>query len=536
MNIHTKKNALNQEIFEEGLLQCSQNKELNHCKKEWKIFSKEHFNESQFCICKHLVHNITFLYNIHNRRVITIGTSCCKKYGLNLHLENGLLRTILLQNISMDLSAEGCLEGFVTDFIDDKQADLMEKIAASVDEINYFDVIDPFCRLRDDVYNLVHVFGFNLRSSLEEINNNMNIMLERIDALKTNHILKDDHAEMESNEGSVVGSFEDSVVESFQESEMESNEESTVESFQGSEMESNQESEIGSLEEFALESFQGSEMESNEEFALESFQESEIGSFEESEMESNEEPTVESFEGSEMDSNEGSAVETFQESEIGSFEESEMESNEESEMDSNEESEMESNEEFEMESLRQSEIESFKKSIEESIEEDTISGCYKSTSSENVFCENIMNMLHLSQSEDPINGFFRSLSIHIDNVTQIDTESGVESDVEFGVEPHDQKFIITKEIPIYYEIEEIITEESTTINPSKKILTILEDIDIQCLDIEIIAPAYTIMTDYSLSRSMRNIRTLVRDCRMQAQEILHICKFTSLLANGTGKK
>ena len=67
--------------FNENLLKLSRSKNIEDAKKEWVIICEDKREEKTgLCICQNKIKNIVFIYNIHTKYVIMVGSTCKQKF------------------------------------------------------------------------------------------------------------------------------------------------------------------------------------------------------------------------------------------------------------------------------------------------------------------------------------------------------------------------------------------------------------------------------------------------------------------------
>jgi hypothetical protein len=142
---------------------------------QWEIF---HYDNSIFykpCICGHRVKRTAYLYDRISKKIMNIGTTCLKKYGITNHLKNRILIQVLKENI-MSLEKYD-LEENVKTWIQIKYGGFRKKInECSQNEFDYYDIVAPFRRLLTDVCELVTEYSFDLIYLLREIEGDVESM------------------------------------------------------------------------------------------------------------------------------------------------------------------------------------------------------------------------------------------------------------------------------------------------------------------------------------------------------------------------
>jgi hypothetical protein len=141
----------------------------------WEIFHHDNSNFYKPCICGHRIKRISYLYDSMSKKIMYIGTTCLKKYGITRHLNNRILIQVLknglysTENISLDER--------VKEWIQKSYHSLLEKVnACSEGEFDYYDVVAPFRRLLNDVCELVTEYNFDLILLLKSIESDVNSM------------------------------------------------------------------------------------------------------------------------------------------------------------------------------------------------------------------------------------------------------------------------------------------------------------------------------------------------------------------------
>jgi len=92
---------LNNNKFDERLVEVSESKDLNEAKKEWEFFVKEKSNEYKRCICSTRIKIIKYFFNKINGNIICCGTKCCTKFNSDItEMSNKTLEKIFkLKNL-----------------------------------------------------------------------------------------------------------------------------------------------------------------------------------------------------------------------------------------------------------------------------------------------------------------------------------------------------------------------------------------------------------------------------------------------------
>jgi hypothetical protein len=130
------------------------------------------------CVCGHNVKHITYLFNEKNRNIVSVGTTCCKKYGLlGKHMKNEILIHVLREEISQHcfknsgnlLTLEKDLGELLENYIYEKFSGIMKKYSRDMDEnIYYFDVFYPLNRMMQDILELKN-YGYDFSKDYDEI-------------------------------------------------------------------------------------------------------------------------------------------------------------------------------------------------------------------------------------------------------------------------------------------------------------------------------------------------------------------------------
>ena len=148
-------------------------------KNEWIPFLNITELHLESCICGHKIKHITYLFNIHNKHIVFMGSSCCKKYGLlEKHLENDLLSHILKTQISQHsfekneniILLTNSLDFFIKEYIFEKFKLCTHKYSREMDENSYyFDVFKPLKKMEKDILELIEKYNFDLVQYYDEI-------------------------------------------------------------------------------------------------------------------------------------------------------------------------------------------------------------------------------------------------------------------------------------------------------------------------------------------------------------------------------
>lgn len=82
--------------FNTHLLKLSKSKDLEIAKTEWReIYREKREEKTGLCICQHTLKNIIYMYNINTKHTISVGTSCCKKFKLQIIKINNILEKVI---------------------------------------------------------------------------------------------------------------------------------------------------------------------------------------------------------------------------------------------------------------------------------------------------------------------------------------------------------------------------------------------------------------------------------------------------------
>jgi hypothetical protein len=82
--------------FNINLLELSKSKDLEIAKTEWReIYREKREEKTGLCICQHTLKNIIYMYNIFTKYTISVGTSCCKKFKLQIIKINNILEKVI---------------------------------------------------------------------------------------------------------------------------------------------------------------------------------------------------------------------------------------------------------------------------------------------------------------------------------------------------------------------------------------------------------------------------------------------------------
>ena len=82
--------------FNINLLELSKSKEIAIAKIEWReIYREKREEKTGLCICQHTLKNIIYMYNIFTKHTISVGTTCCKKFKLQIIKINNILEKVI---------------------------------------------------------------------------------------------------------------------------------------------------------------------------------------------------------------------------------------------------------------------------------------------------------------------------------------------------------------------------------------------------------------------------------------------------------
>ena len=169
------------QIFNEFLQKhkISPSSNIETIKNEWIPFLNITELHLESCICGHKIKHITYLFNIHNKHIVFMGSSCCKKYGLlEKHLENDLLSHILKTQISQHsfekneniVLLTNSLDFLMKEYIFEKFKLCTYKYSREMDENSYyFDVFKPLKKMEKDILELIEKYNFDLVQYYDEI-------------------------------------------------------------------------------------------------------------------------------------------------------------------------------------------------------------------------------------------------------------------------------------------------------------------------------------------------------------------------------
>ena len=156
----------------------SQNTDFEKGKYEWITILNTTESTISPCICGHNVKHMTYLFNEYNQNIVSVGTTCCKKYGLlEKHMKNELLIHVLITQISQGLyknsgnllSLEKNIGELLENHIFERFHEIIKKYSRDMDENNYyFDVFNPLNRMKENILEFKK-YGYDFSNQYEEI-------------------------------------------------------------------------------------------------------------------------------------------------------------------------------------------------------------------------------------------------------------------------------------------------------------------------------------------------------------------------------
>lgn len=196
----------------------SQNTDFEKGKHEWITIYNITEPTMHPCVCGHNVKHITYLFNEKNQNIVSVGTTCCKKYDLlGKHMKNELLIHILREEISEHcfknsenlLTLEKDLGELLENYIYEKFQEIMKKYSRDMDEnVFYFDVFYPLNRMKEDILEL-NDYGYDFSKHYDEI---VEILREReIHIRETESIESDEETETNSEIMKKLDKIEDEI-------------------------------------------------------------------------------------------------------------------------------------------------------------------------------------------------------------------------------------------------------------------------------------------------------------------------------------
>ena len=170
--------------FEKELCDRSISDDLEEAVQEWRTLHHHKYKEPQYCICGHHIKHVIPIFNIHNHKCFLVGDSCAKKHNIKEHLSNELLFSYLngLLEETTDLY-DIDIDSQIVPFINTEHQHLKQLLVEN-DEVNYFDVVLPLCKLNENVDDLIQKFGFDLVEIHNSIIADVYLMNEKITALE----------------------------------------------------------------------------------------------------------------------------------------------------------------------------------------------------------------------------------------------------------------------------------------------------------------------------------------------------------------
>jgi hypothetical protein len=177
--------------FNEHLLKLSNSNELEIAKTEWFEVLKETREESSgLCICQHKIKHIIYMYNKFTKYTISVGTSCCKKFKLQINkLNNQILKNIIRKNIT---KGEYKIIDNILEYTNNIESDII--IYITDEYINNKKIInlEKFKEIRDELENLITEYNFTSCKNIYEqiINIIITIEKEHLKKTKKEHIIR----------------------------------------------------------------------------------------------------------------------------------------------------------------------------------------------------------------------------------------------------------------------------------------------------------------------------------------------------------
>ena len=170
------------EKFEGELLKRSLANDIETATLEWRTLHHQKHETPQFCICGHHVKHVIPIFNIHTHQLFNIGNTCASKHNIKTHLSNETLFMFLNSLIDDPTTIETKLVDIrvhLSEFIREHHLHL-KKLMTESDDINYFDIVLPLCKLNENVDELIHKFHFDLVELHNLIINDVYFMNEKI--------------------------------------------------------------------------------------------------------------------------------------------------------------------------------------------------------------------------------------------------------------------------------------------------------------------------------------------------------------------
>ena len=150
------------DLFQQAILDKSQDTLYDNARKEWMILYKDHMISN--CICGHKVKYISTIYNRITRNILEVGTFCCKKNGIDMLCTNQLLIHIHKEKIEGDR---------IANYIETEYRKIFE--SEKVDK--YYRIV-PLNKLLTDLVDLHTNYGISFMTYIEEIKQDI-AMLEQ---------------------------------------------------------------------------------------------------------------------------------------------------------------------------------------------------------------------------------------------------------------------------------------------------------------------------------------------------------------------
>ena len=176
------------QIFNDFLIknEISPSSNFESLKKDWIPFLHTNEKQLQECICGHKVKHFTYYFNVIHKTIISIGTSCCKKYGFSQKtMGNDIFIHILRDQIIQSFYEKrgnlviltNNLELLLEEYIFEKFKLFTGKYVQTIDKnYYYFDVCKPLEKMKNDIFELIEKYGYHLHKYYDEI---IDYLLER---------------------------------------------------------------------------------------------------------------------------------------------------------------------------------------------------------------------------------------------------------------------------------------------------------------------------------------------------------------------
>lgn len=170
------------ELFQKVILSISKDSLYDNVKNEWLIVHKEH--KAIHCICGHNVKYSCTIYNKYTRKILDVGTLCCKKYGITSVCENQLLIRSLKEYQSCSSTTENILdidnnklEAILISKIQKEYNHIFEKLEL---ENEYYRIV-PLNRLLTDLTDLQTNYQFSFMTNIAEIQEDIKMLEQKND-------------------------------------------------------------------------------------------------------------------------------------------------------------------------------------------------------------------------------------------------------------------------------------------------------------------------------------------------------------------